>query len=267
MNVIMNHLLFEELPSLNAISDLRNQYLNKLLEAQELYLELFIRNSKVFVIKSQGRQIGYYLLGTDATLLEYFVISEYIDHSDEILGEILGRFSIRKALCKSFDHTFLSCCIGFQKKVNVLGIHFREKRDKDARPSDEGLTVRLATTDDEQHIIEINEAVFEHDEEVREYIQSGKIFLFEKKKNIVGFGIFSRVIEGRPEFDIGVLVETKFRRQGYGEYIVRYLADYCSQNGWRAICGCAIENTGSRKCLENAGFIAQYRLLEFVFHS
>ncbi len=261
----MKHLVFEEIGSLDEIIDLRNQYLDQLLEAQELYLELLVRNSSVFVIKSLGRRIGYFLLGDEAILLEYYVIQDNIDQVDTLLGRIIEKCSIQKALCKSFDHTFLSSCVGFQKRVNVIGINFREYQEKAAFAIFEDITIRPAMVEDEQIILEMNEEVFEQEEEVREYIDNKQTFLFEKDKEFVGFGIFARVIEGRPEFDIGMLVDRKYRGQGYGEYIVRYLVNYCKQNGWHAICGCAVENEGSRRCLEKAGFSGRYRLLEFIF--
>ena len=264
MRSVINHPVFEEVGSLIEINDLRNQYLDKLLEAQELYLELQIRNSRVFIIKSPDQRAGYFLLGDSTTLLEYYVTQNNLDQADTLFGMIIEKFSIQKVLCKSFDHTLLSSCVGFQKKVNVLGILFREHEEKTAHPIPEFITVRLANAMDERLIIRINEEIFEHDEEVREYVRKEQIFLFENDKEIIGFGIFARVIKGRPEFDIGMLVDRKYRRRGYGEFIIRYLANHCQQNGWRAICGCAIENERSRRCLENAGFISRYRLLEFV---
>ena len=260
----MNQFVFEEVDSLNEIDDLRNQYLDKLLEAQELYLELRIRNSRVFVIKSHNQPAGYFLIEDDATLLEYHVTQDNLDRADILLGKITETFSIQKVLCKSFDHTLLSCCVGFQKNVKAIGVLFREQKEKAAHPIPGALTVRLATARDTQKIIGINEEIFERDEEVREYIRKEQIFLFEKDKEIIGFGIFAWVVEGRQEFDIGMLVDRKYRRQGYGEFIIRYLVNHCQKNGWHAICGCAIENIGSRRCLENAGFISRYRLLEFA---
>jgi len=251
--------------TLDAISDLRGAYLDGLLEAQELYVELMVRRARVYVLEAQGVRMGYFLLGEDGALLEYYVIRDHLERMDAILGMLIKKFSIRKALCKSFDHSLLSCCAGCQKEVRVIGIHFREYEEKPASRVVKGVSARPARLEDEGYIIAINEEVFDHDHEVREYIETGQVLVFEKDAERIGFGIFARVIAGRPEFDIGMLVERKFRRQRYGETIIRYLVDHCQRNGWRAVCGCAIENEASRRCLEKAGFLARYRLLEFVF--
>jgi GNAT superfamily N-acetyltransferase len=149
--------------------------------------------------------------------------------------------------------------------MNVIGIHFRQYIAPGDWQLPVDLTIRPAEIKDEAIIINVNEEIFESDDEVTEYIEKGQILLFEKGSDLVGFGIFARVIEDRAEFDIGMLVTKEYRRQGYGRRIIRYMADYCQQKGWRPICGCAIENVASRRTLEKAGFIAGYRLLEFAF--
>jgi GNAT superfamily N-acetyltransferase len=260
----MEEIVFKPLHSLQEIEPLRVQYLNELYAAQELFLELKVRNARVFGIMRFSQLIGYFLVDNDHTLLEYYLMRAVIDQIDDIFATIIKKLSISKALCKSFDHSLLSCCVGLQKQTTVLGILFREYEEK-SLPEKYNLNVRLAELADEQKIIEVNEEVFDHPGEVREVIQNRAMFIFEQDNNFVGFGIFQRVIAGRPEFDIGMLVDKNYRRQGYGRYILRYLVDHCKSNGWRPIAGCAIENTASRRCLESIGYIARYRLLEFTF--
>lgn len=260
-----NQYRYEKCSSLKDIDDLRNQYLDGLIEPQELYLELMVRNADAYAVILNDVRIGYFLLGEADALVEYYITQKYIDLADAIFAKVIQDFSIRKALCKSFDHLLLSCCVGLQSKTSVLGIHFREYHPSPAIAKFSDVTVRLATSDDEMHIIEINEEVFDHDYEVLEYINKKQLLLFEKDSALIGFGIFSRVIEGKPDFDIGMLVVKDFRGQGAGQFIIGYMADYCIKNGWRPIAGCGVDNIGSRRCLEKAGFIAGYRILAFDF--
>lgn len=248
--------------SLHVIEALRRQHLNDLYEAQELYLELKVQTANVYQIHYEQQPIGYIIIDQDHTALEFYVINPYQTRSDIIFAEIVKTYGITKALCQSFDFTFLSCCLSIQKAVKVLGIHFREYTPTPRKRHDTDIAVRLATPADEPTIASINEEIFESPDEITMVITNQNMFIFEKSGDLLGFGIFQRVIPGRPEFDIGMLVHRNYRKQGYGTYIIQYLADYCQQQGWRPICGCAVENIGSRKCLEAAGFIARYRLLE-----
>lgn len=261
----MDTITFEAVRSIDCIKDLRDKYLDNLIEPQELFLELKLAGSRIIVSKSGNNRIGYFILDSDNILWEYFIISEYLNSNDTILGEVIKEFQITKALCKSFDQDMLSCCMKYQKEVKPYGIHFRTYNKNSLPGFDKDISIRYPEMSDEEIIKEINEEIFDTDDQIPDYIQNKKMFIFEKDNEILGLGIFSRVIKDRPDFDIGMLVTKKYRRQGYGSLIIQYLAEYCHQNGWRPVCGCAIDNEASRKCLEKAGFTAGYRLLEFTF--
>ncbi|MBN2011449.1 GNAT family N-acetyltransferase [candidate division KSB1 bacterium] len=251
--------------SLASISKLRNDYLNTLPESQELFLELFVQTGNVTIININQQPVGYFIYTHNNMLVEYHIIEDKIKLIDTIFKDIVKKFNIKSAYCKSFDFNLLSCCADIQKRVVALGINFREYHRQDVELPDKNISVRLATENDYDHIVAINEEIFDTNDEILEVIQHQNMLIFEDSNTIVGFGIFQRVINNRPEFDIGMLVDNKYRSQGMGTFIIQYLADYCQQRGWRPTCGCSIENIASRKCLEKAGFIGRYRTLEFVF--
>ena len=163
---------FEKVGSINQINDFRNLYLDELFDAQELYLELQIRNAQPYLIKLNSNPIGYFLLDDEATLLEYFVEPACVNQADSIFGLILETFRMQKALCKSFDHTLLACCMAFQTKVSVLGMLFREQVKMPLLDITNAVNMRLATPTDVPVIVTVNEEVFEKKEEIEETIQS-----------------------------------------------------------------------------------------------
>ena len=127
------------------------------------------------------------------------------------------------------------------------------------------ISVRTVNKNDEHKIIEMNDGVFESMEEIRDYIRNKKIYVFEKESKMVGAGLLSRIILRRPEFDLGVIVDKKNRKRGYGTFIIQYLAALCMKNGWVPVAGCDSRNIASRRCLEKAGFKPLHRLLLFRF--
>ncbi len=261
----MNHLEFEKTDTLQKIENLRNQYLDELFEAQELYLELMVRNGQPYLIKLNSNPIGYFVLIDKTTLLEYYLEPAYINQADTVFGRILEKFQVKMAFCKSFDHTLLVCCATYQAKASAGGVLFREQVEKPAPNIAKGVDIRLASSADIPTIAAVNEEVFEQFEEIVEWVSRQLVFLFEQDKALVGFGIYTPVIKGRPECDIGMLVTESYRGQGYGTYIIRTMANYCREHGYRPICGCDIQNVASRRCLEKAGFVSRYRLLVFEF--
>lgn len=262
----MNPYTFDLLSNTESISAMREGYLDALPYAQEYYLEILKKSAQIFQINRQSTPAGYFYLSSDGRLLEYYLASEWVNETDSLFGTILDKFRVKKALCKSFDECLLSCCYGFHKDSKSIGILFREYQKKSPVHPPDALSIRRANIADETAIIAVNEEVFDHPSEVAQYIAANQIFLFEKKNDLVGFGIYTRTIPDRPEHDVGMLVLPAYRKKGYGQFIIQYLVDYCFQNAWKPTSGCAIENIASRKCLEKSGFITRHRLLEFTFN-
>lgn len=259
----MKEIIIKKLTSTAEIAGLRQEYLDSLIESQELFLELMVREAQPFAVLDGDTLVGYFFEDTGHALVEYYVRPPFFAHVDTIFGAILMERGIQTVYCKSFDHLLLSCCLDVQKKTKAVGYLFREY-EKRPLPTIHHVTTRLAEKADEAYIIEINEEIFDHPEEIAETIANKNMLLFEKGDTVIGFGIFQRTIAGRPEFDIGMLVNREFRRQGYGAYILRYLMNYCEEHGYRPTGGCAIENLASRRCLERVGYKAQYRMLAFT---
>ena len=268
----MEEIIIKELSSAAEIADLRQEYLDSLIESQELFLELMVREAQPFAVLDGDTRVGYFFEGAEHILVEYYVRPSFFAHVDTIFGVILMERGIQTVYCKSFDQLLLSCCLDVQKKTEAVGYLFREYEKRPAlnlskRPLSttfNNITTRLATKADEAYIADINEEIFDHLHEITEVIENDNMLIFQQEEAVVGFGIFQRVIAGRPEFDIGMLVTREFRRQGYGAFILRYLMNYCEDLGYRPTAGCAIENLASRRCLERAGYKAQYRMLAFT---
>jgi predicted GNAT family acetyltransferase len=72
-----------------------------------------------------------------------------------------------------------------------------------------------------------------------------------------------RIVPGRDDLDIGMVVDPRRRRRGHGAYIVAHLKAHCLAKGWRPICCCAVDNPASQRTLERAGFASRDRLVEF----
>ena len=254
-----------EKSDIKKITIFREDYLASIEEGQEYYLELLISYSDFFEVVFEEKTIGYFSYNPeDKTLFELYIIPEFIGRYEEVFQFILFEFTVDTALCKSFDHHLLAVCMQAHKSVEVKGILFRERNEVELKTSTE-IIIREAEDKDFVKISQMNETVFVSDEEIRENIKKKEILLFEKETDTIGLGVFSKIFEKRPETDIGMLVTKKYRRLGYGSYIIAYMFDYVKKIGLKPQCGCAYDNIASRIALEKAGFISKYRLFEFKF--
>jgi len=252
---------YEKKDGLASIDPLRERYLDELIQPQELYLEMLVRQGDIWSIQMGEQSVGYLILSGDNTLLEYFLKDLPAQQSNGIFSELINRFEIGKILCKSFDTRLLSLCSDRQCSITSKGVLFRTYRPFDLVKLDSTIRIRMGEPDDKAILWELNEDVWETEAEVTEFITNKYVFIYETDSRMIGFGIFSPVIPGRPDHDIGMLVAPPFRRQGYGTRIIQHLEGHCRANNWRPICGCDIRNTPSWYCLEKAGFKAEHRLL------
>lgn len=223
-----------------------------------------IRTALFYTIESDQKQLGYCIVTHDRTMLEFHLEKCYMAEKEAIFTEVARELGIKGAYCKSFDHLFLSVCVQFFKDFSIDGFLFRDyinvPWEKDVCPD---ILARRGMAEDLDAILAINDGFFENREEVEIYLKDDNLVLFEKGSELVGCGLYQRVIAGKDDFDIGMMVNPCFRRQGYGSYIVSYMRTLCIEHNYRPICGCGYENVASRRCLEKAGFINMHVLLKF----
>ena len=108
---------------------------------------------------------------------------------------------------------------------------------------------------------------YEDPERLTAVVRAGAMRLFERDDALLGFGIIRPVIAGRPEVDLGLAVDARFRNKGYAVYFLRDMAEFCLQSGLIPISGCAAENEASIRLGSRVGFVSRYRLLEVGFES
>jgi len=247
------------------IQRLRNDYLDNLAEPQELFLEMVIWDSAKYMVFLDTELAGYFILGKENILAEFYINPEYLSFSEDIFKTIIENHAITKAYAKSFDLLMVESCMHMKKLSRIIGYLFRDMEPDWQFIEDEKITVHLAKHADKKTIVPVKEGLFDHDDEVKYVILNKNMFMYSFEDRFIGCGIFQQTIKGRNNYDIGMLVHPDHREKGFGTYVIRHLTQHCHNNNWRPTCGCAVENTGSRKTLEKAGFITKHSMQEFEF--
>lgn len=252
--------------SLDAVHDLRMERLAQLCEPQEYFMEEQVAKSKPFMILEDGSLTGYALVADGSTLVEFYCTEMAVFPRRNLLEQAVRELNIKKAFCQSFDHHFLSAALLLKPKVDATGILFRKFDPfKYWNTAPKGLEYATATKKDYELIRGINDDFFTSDEEIRDMISRKMLTVFYSNKRLVGCGNMLQAIPGTNVRDIGMMVAPAFRRQGFGAYIAYRMASECIEAGLRPVAGCALDNTGSWKSLESAGFISRYLWLELMF--
>ena len=124
----------------------------------------------------------------------------------------------------------------------------------------------LFTGGDEFVDLETVEAHFDGPlEYAKMVIDAGILHVLEKNGEILGTGEFRERQAWVPFADVGKIVNKKYRRQGVGTFLLALLKQKAVRQGLIPICSCEAGNLGSRKAVENAGFVANHRVVQFSF--
>lgn len=237
-------------------ADLRNAYLDDLLEPQELYLEMHVEAGTTWCIADVA-----YVVQCGKKLVELYVVPEQSDRMVEIFDAALIATGASSVLCKSYDTQMLYGALSKPSTVRPGGLLFRRITDSSFTPREDA-AFRQGHVEDADTIFSFNDDFFQSIDEIQSYAESGGLFVLEKDGEMIGCGIGKPVVEKRPDIDIGMLVASAHRRNGFGAHIISFLKHRYLEQGLRPICGCSIDNTGSQRALRNAGFVSEHRLME-----
>ncbi len=243
--------------------DLRSAYLDSLPLPQDYFVELQVRRAQGYRLLVGPEPVGH-LLTVEDTAVEFHLDGAWRTHADALFAQAVDGLGLRKALCKSFDLPWLSACLALQRAATVVGVLFREQRPAPRIVPAFEPAIRLARPADTDAVAAIDEHLFDSPEELEQIVREQHLFLFERERDLLGFGLFLPVIEGRPDHDIGMLVNARFRGHGLGKFILQHLAGHCRTQGLRPVAGCEAGNVASRRSLEAVGFVADHRLVEFL---
>lgn len=237
---------------------LRQAYLDGLQEPQELYLERLV---------SAGRTWCYdqvaYAVANHGQLVEFFVAKSHVAEIGTLFDAAMMSSGATRVLCKSFDTQLLFAALSHPAEVTSVGLLFRRMANTSFLPQD-ALTFRSGSIDDVAAIARLDDGFFDDASEIQSYAEAGGLFVLSTLGEVVGCGIATPVVTGRPDIDVGMWVAPNHRRKGYGSHIVAYLKYHFLTRGLHPICGCDTSNLASYRALNAAGFASEHRLLQIV---
>jgi GNAT superfamily N-acetyltransferase len=244
------------------INSLRNKYFDELPDVQEYYIEQQVNKAAVYNIVLDETGIGYFILGIDNTLLEYYLLNTFNSHYNDVFNEILLQFNVNSILCKSFDKLLNTVCRNNNMDIQNEGLLFR--KFEGTKKEDSSITVRNAVEKEIDVLDEMSEGLFENRLEIERYILSDQLKIFRLHDITAGVGIITKILPDKPFYDIGMAVRKEYRNRGIGSYIINYLYHYLHELGYKPIVSCNADNISSVKAIQKAGFIKTDEIIRYI---
>lgn len=260
---------FVRMDEIEDVHDLKMDHMNTICEPWELYTEIMAKPSAPYLIRSDdGEEMGFFLLDGEGTMFQFHLLSRFVPEVDDVFSKIMKDHEVKKAVCQTFDHLFLQVCLKNMKTSKVIGYNFRERIEpREAIPQFD-VTERKATLDDVDMFRKYSDGIFEEHElkDIPYWLERSETTIFEDDNGeFAGYGMINRTLPDRDWYDVGMYVRPELRKKGYGAFIIDRLAYKVQMKGGIPCAGCDVNNIGSKRTLERAGFISRHLILEFEF--
>ena len=245
---------------LDAVAQLRAQYLTDLADYVVYEAPLFQATTHFFRVSTDAEDIGYLVFKPDRKL----VVEGWFPRELRVLGLAIsaawiglkGATRIRAKTNDAFLHQLLvRCC----ETRSVESLHFEYRTRRVLRI--EGARLRQAATEDLRDLAEIlctpeaRELELDDESELRGLVAGGETYwALELEGKVVGVGaIWRNRLQDRC-VDIGMAVHPKWRQRGIGSYILQETVKVCEGGNLVPRAGCFADHAVSRRTLERAGF-------------
>jgi hypothetical protein len=165
------------------IEKLRNEYFDSIYEAQELYLELLVKQADYYIIEYE-KLVGYFIISPQDIMVEYFVANTKIKDCEWIFKAIVNDFNVKKIYCKSFDSILLKCCLNNAIPYKVIGTLFRDFFDTKPDTMDEFL-IKVAIDSDIAYLLQYTDGLYESEEELHQMVRNENILMYHLDDQLI----------------------------------------------------------------------------------
>jgi GNAT superfamily N-acetyltransferase len=261
------------------VADLKAEHLETLTAPLDAYWEeALIGMSDHFELTVDGIRAGYFCLNADRQMTAFHLVKQFISSGSEALPFVIREHGIDTAFAGTNDPIFLSLCLDIAKRVEVHTLLFEDGGAEGVPAVDDAVSFKKAGDEDIDAVLkhylgasgaidtESIEAAFEGLQGyVRSVMDQHRIFVLRKDGEILATSECRISKTQRPYADVGMIVAEAHRRNGFGSHILSKTRDVCRGQGLIPICSCEVTNTGSRKAILKAGFVARHRIVKAEF--
>ena len=234
--------------------------------------ELIHDHGQLWGFYDDNQLIGYCSKDADANLINFFLLEKYSHLKTELFKRALYMLEARQAIVSTNNPDFLVVSLDKSKKMNVHAYLFENEKEVEIFQPEgiENLVFGIAHEHDQHDIIDFCSNNIESDPNwlegyIKRLVERKEIYLLKNKDKIIGTCEVRNSTTQEGLSDLGVIVDTSYRKKGIGSWLMAKAKEICLSQGNTPICSCEQANIGSRKMLEYAGFSTNNMVLKITF--
>lgn len=265
----MNNLKIEK-TSPDYLTKYKENYLKALPHSYDGMWEHFLALGDHYTINIDQEIAGYFVLNSDQKILQFsFFQNQY---GAESFSFILEKMKIKGAFVTTGEVPYLSMALDHQQSVSVQSFLYEINQNKDfERPQlpEETKFRILRTTELNKAVSFAHETLGADESWLKSYygnlLKRKELFGLLEGETLIATGERRKSYTQEKVADVGMVVSKKHRNKGLATNVLRTLVKMCVNEGLKPICSTEVENIGSQKAIERAGFISHHRILEITF--
>lgn len=259
---------FEKQEDSYEVLQMEKEWVNRLLSPQDGMWESFRKSSEYWVIKIKEVIIGYYNFHEEFGLIQFYLKSECENLGNKIFSQLIRQKAFDKAIVGTNNSQFYKTANSFFKEIKTHTYLF--ELEKEVALKEKQGKFRLSELTDLERIVKFTNISINSPEEwtriyTSDLIEKKEHYILELDQEIVGISEVRKSISQNGIADIGVIVNPKFRRKGYGTYLLNKGKSIAIEYKLIPICSCEVNNIGSMKSIQKCGFKSNHQLLKMTF--
>ncbi len=253
--------------------DIRNSFYKSLSSPLDgMWDELIHDQGQLWGIYDDKQIIGYCSKDEDSSLINFYLTEKYKQFKTELFKRVLYMLETRQAIVGTNNPDFLVASLDRSKKMAVHSYLFENEKDTAIqKPIEiEGLDLEQALDIDIPALINFCNKNIESDPNwlegyIKRLVDRKEIYFLKKDGNIISTCEIRKSLTQPSIADIGTIVDSGFRNKGIGSWLIAKTKEMSLIQGNIPICSCEHTNIGSKKMIENAGFISKNIILKISF--
>jgi len=229
---------------------------------------LYIAHATSYLIKNEGKQVGYCCIDQDKSLNQLFLIDSHLYLMKIIVAELINTNMIVSAHLSSIAPTLFNTCLLFAKSTEANTINYTFSSEQEKRVSTDILNLNKATTYDGNRIRAFFKEEIGFDDSfgyTDNLIERGEIYVVEEGNEIMATGE-CRLSDSQSKYaDVGMVVKKTWRKKGLGTKLLSELINIALEKKRKPICSTTVDNVASQKAIERAGFYNSHTVFKIDF--
>ena len=240
-----------------------------------MWLFGFVPMAEHFGFYDGEKLVGFYCVNDEGYVLQFYLSDAYLGQSVEMFNQLFELDSppteqIKGAIVSTGEPRLLSLCLDRFEGYAVNTLMYQQLRDCAIQSDTENaIKLRLVVMDELMEMVDFATVNVGMPAEWTTGYYTNLI----GREELWGHWIDDCLIavgecRGRDEYqtgyvDLGMIVAEGERGKGIGTRVLKSLIKIAEAKGLKAICSTEVENIGSQKAIERAGFFAGHRILQF----